>query len=283
MDPTFTIESAEKKYKQILEEFFISVYNDPTISSHGIEHHRRVWNYSKELLTLIPSDNKNTIQFTGELIIASYLHDIGMSVDPGIKHGKHSRDLCVRFLSTYNLPENDFPHLLDAIENHDNKDYTGNQSSNELLGILSIADDLDAFGFIGIFRYSEIYLKRGINPGKIGTMIRENARNRFNNLAATLEPFTGYLQKHQQRYVILDEFFIKYNEQLPSYHFYTLNPTGYCGVIQLFANMISDKITLNEIYDHVRTNIKDPVIQMFFGELEKEISLPPCPPEGGCH
>ena len=32
---------------------------------------------------------------------------------------------------------------------------------NELLTILSVADDLDAFGFSGIFRYSEIYLIRG--------------------------------------------------------------------------------------------------------------------------
>ena len=38
-----------------------------------------------------------------------------------------------------------------------------------LLTILSVADDLDAFGFIGIYRYSEIYLTRGIDPEKIGT------------------------------------------------------------------------------------------------------------------
>ena len=30
--------------------------------------------------------------------------------------------------------------------------------------ILSVADDLDAFGFTGIYRYLEIYLTRGINP-----------------------------------------------------------------------------------------------------------------------
>ncbi len=274
MDPTGIIESAERKYKQILEEYFISVYNDATLSSHGIEHHRRVWNYSRELLKLIPlkNENNNIIQLTEELIIASYLHDIGMSVDPGIKHGKHSRELCLRFLSAYNLREDDFPDLSDAIENHDNKDYPGNEIRNELLKILSIADDLDAFGYIGIFRYSEIYLTRGINPGKIGYLIRENASKRFNNLAPALETHSGYFQKHHQRYIILDEFFRKYNEQLPSYHFYTLNPSGNCGVIQLFANMISDKISLSEIYKQVQTSINDPVIKVFFGELEKELN-----------
>jgi HD superfamily phosphodiesterase len=267
-----TIESAEKKYKQILEEYFISVYNDPALSSHGIEHHRRVWKYSVELLNLLPVQNKNTSQFADELIIASYLHDIGMSVDPGIKHGKHSSDLCVNFLSKNKLDENDFPHLLEAIENHDNKDYPENKDSSELLNILSIADDLDAFGVIGIYRYSEIYLTRGINVGKIGNMIRDNAGKRFNNLAPTLKPFPEYFQKHHERYNILDEFFRKYNEELPSYHFYTVNPKGYCGVIQLFANMISDKMQLSEIYNKVIPGTIDPVIKMFFGELRNELT-----------
>jgi len=44
------IESAELKYKQILEDFFISIYDDNSLTSHGIDHHRRVWNYSKGLL-----------------------------------------------------------------------------------------------------------------------------------------------------------------------------------------------------------------------------------------
>ncbi len=272
MNTNEIIESAENKYKQILEEYFISVYKDSFLTSHGIDHHRRVWNNSKELFILLPlkSNDHSLFQLAEELIIASYLHDIGMSVDPGIKHGKHSRELCCRFLVLNNLSENDFPELLDAIENHDNKDYSGNQTVNDLLNILSISDDLDAFGFTGIFRYSEIYLTRGINPGKIGYMIRENALKRFNNLTTTLEPFTDYFQKHHKRYVILDEFFSKYNDQLPSYHFYTVNPSGYCGVIQIFANMISDKIQLSEIYKHVQANINDPVIRSFFIELDRE-------------
>jgi hypothetical protein len=194
-----------------------------------------------------------------------------MSVDPGIKHGKYSRDLCVSFLSKYNLNENDFPHLLDAIENHDNKDYPENKDSSELLNILSIADDLDAFGFIGIYRYSEIYLTRDINVGRIGHLIRENAEKRFNNLAPALDQFPEYFQKHHNRYIILDEFFKKYNEELPSYHFY-LNPMGYCGVIQIFANMISDKLQLSVIYNSILPGINDPVIKKFFGELAKEIN-----------
>ena len=40
--------------------------------------------------------------------------------------------------------------------------------NNDLLTILSVSDDLDAFGYIGIYRYTEIYLTRGIDPEKIG-------------------------------------------------------------------------------------------------------------------
>ena len=44
----------------------------------------------KELLKLLPLNNSVKISnLHPNLIIACYLHDIGMSVDPGIKHGIH--------------------------------------------------------------------------------------------------------------------------------------------------------------------------------------------------
>src|SRR5665647_1729436 len=99
MNITGTIESAEKQFKQILEDFFISVYNEKSLCSHGIDHHRRVWNYAKDLIRLIPLMNKNQIiRLPSETIIACYLHDIGMAVDHGPIHGKHSRDLCLSLI-----------------------------------------------------------------------------------------------------------------------------------------------------------------------------------------
>ena len=84
MNLTVTIESAELQFKQILEEFFISVYDENSLYSHGIDHHRRVWNYSKQLLTIHTGKNHPGIsQLPAKLIIASYLHDIGMSVETG--------------------------------------------------------------------------------------------------------------------------------------------------------------------------------------------------------
>ena len=85
---TVNFESAELQYKQILEDFFVSVYDEKSLPSHGIEHHRRVWNYARELVILLDKHQFLTDhKIIHKLIIACYLHDIGMSVDSGIKHG----------------------------------------------------------------------------------------------------------------------------------------------------------------------------------------------------
>jgi hypothetical protein len=137
-----------------------------------------VWNYSKELLFLLKSES---IELPSSLLIASYMHDIGMSVEIGIKHGKHSRNLCTEFIKVNHLPLSDYKDVLDVIENHDNKDYAEGPDVTEILKILSVADDLDAFGFTGVYRYSEIYLKRGVNKIEFGHLIIKNAGKRFDN------------------------------------------------------------------------------------------------------
>jgi HD superfamily phosphodiesterase len=272
MDRSDIIRSAENQYKQILEEFFTSVYNEISLSSHGIDHHRRVWNYAKEFLKQIPSGNTSDIlRFSANLIIACYLHDTGMSVDPGPKHGKLSRRFCTRFLSQHNLSIDDFHDALEAIENHDNKDYATIGIKNDLLKILSVSDDLDAFGLTGIFRYTEIYLARGIEPDKIGILIRENAERRFLNFLKSFGSYNEIVEKHTPRYKILDEFFSKYNAQLSSYQFGSSNPSGYCGVIELFDYMIKRRIELKEIYLETEKYLVDPIIRWFFTELASEL------------
>ena len=272
MDLPGIIESAEKQYKQILEDFFISVYNENYLSSHGIGHHRRVWSYSKELLKLSPlQKTAQSPRLASGLIIACYLHDIGMSVDPGPKHGEQSKNLCIRFLTANNLPPGEYKDVLEAIENHDNKDYSYDPSNGELLDLLSVADDLDAFGFTGIFRYSEIYLKRGVDREMIGTRIRENVEKRFSNFVRKFGSHSELCQKHSARYRIIDDFFIKYNEQLSSYQFGTLNPSGYCGVIELFAWLIKNKTDLKELYVNSDKFFIDSTIDWYFNELKNEL------------
>jgi hypothetical protein len=268
-----SIGSAENRYKQLLEDFFISVYNEQILSSHGIDHHRRVWIYAKELLNLIPLRKSVDIsQFPTDLLIACYMHDIGMSINTGPKHGITSKNLCIRFLNQNHLPEKDFTESLNAIEFHDNKEYTANSDKDDILKILSVADDLDAFGFTGVYRYSEIYLIRGVESDKMGRLIRDNAEKRYKNFVKSFGEFDILIKKHGSRYKILDDFFGKYNEQLSSYYFGTSHPSGYCGVIELLRHMLDRRIELKEIYLEPEKFLVDPTIRWYFTELEKELA-----------
>ncbi len=203
-----SIFSAEAKYKLILENFFTRHYEKDFLVSHGIDHHRRVWHFAKELIACQEDDPLLADPlFPDKLLIASYLHDIGMSVDPGLKHGHHSRELSVRFLKEQNLKETDYQDVLSAIENHDNKDYDNSTVQDLLQTILSVADDLDAFGETGISRYRETYLERGVKQHLIGTTIRENARKRFENFERLFGKYPELVSKHRKRYLILDNYF----------------------------------------------------------------------------
>jgi hypothetical protein len=273
MNLTVTIESAELRFKQIVEDFFISIYDEKSLSSHGIDHHRRVWSYAKELLFQLPDQmTVSTSQLPSKLIIASYLHDIGMSVDHGISHGHHSRVLCIQFLTKNHLPENEYQDVLEAIENHDRKNYSGNSSVNDLLTILSVADDLDAFGLTGIYRYSEIYLTRGISPEMIGLLIKANAGKRFDNFVKNFGFADELVQKHTKRFDVLDNFFNEYNNQVISYKFGGQCPAGYCGVIEVLQNLISNKKVLKEFWNESKIYSDDPVIRWFFDGLATETS-----------
>jgi HD superfamily phosphodiesterase len=275
MDLTGSIESAEKKFKQILEDFFISVYTENFLSSHGIDHHRRVWSYAKNLIRLIPSENNGQFsRLPAEAIIACYLHDIGMAVDQGLKHGKHSSDFCKRFFAENNIPESNWLNVLDAIENHDNKDYINNTSRNELLTVLSVADDLDAFGLTGVFRYTEIHLAREIGFDRMGYLIRENAQKRYNNFIKTFGSVDELVMRHWERYYLLDMFFTKYNEQLPSYQFGTNKPSGFCGVVEIIENILKNNLKIEDFYTEPEKHTSDPLILWYLTELKKEL-LPP--------
>jgi HD superfamily phosphodiesterase len=271
MDLSETIRSAENQYKQILEEYFVSVYNENVLPSHGLDHHRRVWSYAKEILSLLPSEDERFTGLAPKLIVACYLHDIGMSVDQGERHGKQSRIFCSRFLTLNKLAESRWEDVLEAIENHDKKDYEDDNAENDLLTILSVADDLDAFGYIGIYRYLEIYLLRRTDPKKIGYLIRENAETRFENFEETFGSLRPLVKKHQHRFNIIDSFFGKYNEQLVSYHFGTARPNGYCGILELILNMIINNQSLAQLFAEMNLYKNDTIITSYLEGLKSEI------------
>ena len=197
------IRTLEKTYRGRLECFFNSVYPAGKFVSHGIDHHRRVWNFAKELINCTYKENPDTGIFK-KLMIACFLHDIGMSVNPGIKHGYQSRKICEEFLNVNHLPISKFNDVLQAIEVHDEKEYHFNdRNENYILKILSAADDLDAFGYIGVFRYTEIYLFRGTDPADLGHVILSNASNRIRYFSSKFAMYPDLVSKHRKRFEML--------------------------------------------------------------------------------
>jgi hypothetical protein len=194
-----------------------------------------------------------------------------MAVNYGPKHGKHSRDFCRLFLDKNNLNENDYEDVLETIENHDRKGYASETGRNDLLTVLSVADDLDAFGFTGIYRYSEIYLARGVKPVQIGHLVLENAGRRFKNFENIFGVQNYYVQFHQKRYKILSNFFNQYNIEADCYNFNTNDPEGHCGVIQLFMLLINNKMTINELFNEAETYQNDVIIGPFLTGLKSEL------------
>ena len=266
------IRTAEKLYRQKLENFFRTVYKDSNLYSHGLDHHKRVWNYSRELISYPEiAGPVNGSSFVRKLLIASYLHDSGMSVDPGPRHGHHSRNLCEQFLINNDLIVNDFTDLLYAVENHDIKDYPAGYNEPPILRILSVADDLDAFGYTGIYRYLEIYLVRDIPLTDIGKEILINADNRLRHMRVVLEKAPPLLIKYTESYKNLESFFNAYNTQLESYRFDRRNIAGYCGIAELIAESIKRKTGIEYLFETAEKESNDQIIKHLFHELRKEL------------
>ena len=265
--------TAEKLYRLKLENFFSTIYKESGLHSHGIEHHRRVWTYSRELISYPETANLITGElFPLKLLIASYLHDSGMSVDHGPRHGHISRTYCEQFLQYNNLVVNDFTDVLEAVENHDNKDYLKERTESELLKVLTVADDMDALGYTGIYRYLEIYLKREIPYEELGKHIKSNSTGRFSNMVRKFGHIAPVLERESRRFEIISEFCLNYNNQLPGYKFGSGKPSGYCGIAEMI-NLIPEKsLTLESLFRIAEKPSADPFLKNYFRNLEKELS-----------
>jgi HD superfamily phosphodiesterase len=267
------IESAEKKYRQILEEFFLKKWGDTRLFSHDIDHHRRVWHYARELLSETGRNKKIRITFSPDkLLIACYLHDLGMTIDQGDRHGVYSSYLCREFVYQNGLSESEFSGVLTAIKDHDRKEIISTDNYPDLLSFLTIADDLDAYGYIGISRYLEIYIKRGILAADIGYMIRTNASRRFDNFKTTFRNSNALLKKHSGRFKILDDFFNNYNKQVEGSGLDNNNPSGYACVVELVFEMIKEQVVSIDALIITKRFSDDPLVKKFKAQLNSELS-----------
>ena len=179
--------SVENKWLKQLSEFCQSLFYNVQIPSHDHSHHLRVWDYAKEIIYAINTTYKIDEDFIESCLIASLFHDTGLTQTLDEDHGSESRKICERYFENEEIekPKN-FEEILNAIELHDDKNYLiTKQTPDSVISVLCNADDLDAFGKIGVIRYTEIYLMRGINMKELPKHVINNLNKRFANFERT--------------------------------------------------------------------------------------------------
>ncbi len=264
--------SSDEKYKAPLEMFFCRVFKSFYLPSHDLNHHKRVWKNAEKILYSLHEKGLNFSQKDiDNLIIACYLHDSGMVVDKGPSHGSESRKLCEQFLTELKLSSDEFIDALTSIENHDNKGYRLISRPEEPCAILSVSDDIDAFGFIGIYRYLEIYIERDLPLIEIGRLVCENSSNRFRNFITTYRMLPELIAEQTIRYNTLNSFFEAYDKQAAYYKFDRQAISGHCGVAEIIKERITKSEPINQSFLTAR-EYNDPLIEWYFTELENELS-----------
>lgn len=180
----------QEKWGKLVFPYLEELYKGHWLPSHDIAHHQRVWQNACQLIKLAGTNLINEDRYFAEkLFLACYFHDTGLLRDQSEYHGRESRIICEKFLSDKNgLIYFDLRELLEAIEKHDDKNYDTRPAVHEanLRKILSLADDMDAFGAIGVYRYIEIYLMRDIKETVMAERILQNAAKRYAHFKASL-------------------------------------------------------------------------------------------------
>lgn len=198
------IQQVESKWMAELIRHFKSQFKGTWLPSHDLEHHQRVWQNACQIC--IDSGVQDEI-FYQQLLLACFFHDLGMVYDTSSQHGKRSADLCRNFLEArHEKTDFNLGPLLEAIEFHDDKEYRIAFDRNPVYIYLSLADDLDAFGARGAYRYIEIYVLRGERIEDIPDLILVNAAGRYAKVMSLLELLSLDPEPFREKYSVLQAF-----------------------------------------------------------------------------
>lgn len=180
------LKEARNKWETKILDFLNNLYKGQWIPSHDIFHHQRVLDNAIKLLPAFSDEiTQERNEVFEQVLLACYFHDTGLLVDPGFEHGVESAKICARFLEQHKEIGNfNTDQLFLAIEKHDQKEYSSARRGEfQLLHkVLTLADDIDAFGAVGAHRYAEIYLCRGLALTAIPEKILSNSAERYHNL-----------------------------------------------------------------------------------------------------
>ncbi len=216
-----TIHQVEVNHLHKLHDRLNHIFIDVSLPSHDLNHHVRVWLFCRGLLVEL---HKAGLDIPTELIesaiIACFYHDTGLTQTLDEQHGFQSAQLCRLYLNALpNMEETRKMAILTAIELHDdkstkNKPVTKPEDLLNLNLLVSTADDLDALGLIGVFRYTEIYLKRGITIPDLPRKVTQNLRNRFTSFTNAFSSLHRYADRQRLRYRETIDFFARLDSEI---------------------------------------------------------------------
>lgn len=261
------IKQIEKSYLAKTYDYVQDVFTGHHLPSHDHTHHFRVWQYAKEYLiqnkgTDKPLEHKEILS----VFLSCFFHDTGMSVTLDKLHGSASKIIFDKFVNGHlNAEIFNFEETCLAIEKHDNKEaisfgIPGFSDNSNTQSILSVCDDLDAFGAIGILRYTEIYLLRKIPLQEISEAISDNLNYRFKNFVKSAEHLPEFFSRHSRRAEYTIDFFQNgINKRSWQYE--------YLETIQKYV--IGNKMNYQQFLENIKINCQhDEFISLLHHDLD---------------
>lgn len=279
MDLENHLEKAESAWLNSSFNFLKEEFEITPLPSHDHFHHLRVWKHGKNLLTELGKlKTEPGYEFTESLLLSCMFHDSGMLKTKGNDHGRVSVNFFREFISSQENKVLNSSRIEEAIEKHDDKSFTLagrliKDGELQLLTALHISDDLDALGNIGIYRYSEIYLLRGIPLEDLGLKIIANLSGRYGNFISNCSKMPEMIRIHSMRHHTIESFFRNYNLQIrKKEETGEEQRTGPLAVVKnIYRQVLMNAPTIQDICENVSETSDDQYIQNFFKSLLDEI------------
>ncbi len=277
------LQDAEKRWVPIVCPFCEAKFNQCHLSSHNHLHHLRTWLRARELFEALYGAGVDIVASDVEAsLIAVFFHDVGMTVTLGERHGCESKKICESFFRSHpSFRLDDMTAVFTAVEQHDNKEYKSAVYRRKIgiknpLSILSVSDDLDAFGAIGVFRYAEIYLARGVVIPELSERVLINLESRYDNFFRLYSDIGAIVDVHSLRYAITQRFYRDLAKQIKNGMYSQTCLSGPGGVLNLLTRYLRDEqVPLSEVHDLSFTDTQDDYVVEFFRELATEIASSP--------
>lgn len=193
------------------------------------------------------------------------------------EHGKISRDICENFFKINPGKKiRGLNEVYEAIEKHDDKEYKNNiqfpMKPTNLFFILSVSDDLDAFGIIGIYRYAEIFLMRNININDLPEKVLDNLNSRFDYFQKNYGFLVQFAEKQKARYLTIKSFYEALQKQLTDKAYSSSIRYGPLGVINSIIHFVLErKLSPEVISKHFIKNAEDLFVKEFFEQFDLEM------------